>query len=215
MNCEFCDKELNDTDCTNPLCQLQLQIKLLELKRDELRQDVKSNESLLKQLNNIHRLMGITPKGLELMINVSGIDVPGMKISANPEWTWDKISIENAVTIGLHFLGGIEKTAKEWADFVHAKGVKIQIKKDTVKTAEKIKKAEKLRSGADNSTKPVKTTNKLTAFEKLIAQRMKTFGWSQAEAIESIKVMGGKIEECRDLSTLLQFVPESQNETNT
>lgn len=200
MNCEYCDKPLNDVDCDNPICKLQVTIKLLELKRNELAADVKANESRIKELNNIHRLIGITPNGLELMIRTLGIDVPGMKISANDAWSWDKVSVENAVTLGLHFLQGIERSAREWSEFIHTRSVKLKINKSQIETSNKLKIVKKVRDKTV-VTESGKPEIKLTKFEKLVLSNIKTYG-SQDKVIEAFKHMGMPIESCRNLAEL-------------
>jgi hypothetical protein len=232
--CKYCDKEITEGStvegvkckcdktpstcelpsvvvCSGGLCQMRFRLDWQETRINELQAtNDKSQEQIseLKAICNINRVLGLTPKALEVLIQTQGINTQGLMIAQNPEWSWDKMATDDLIVVGMRILESNEKVAHIWAQFLNDKGInRIQVKKDQLEqTNKKLKQAQDIRTGIANSDgskkSPAAIKQVLTKEEKFLLQNMKTLGLSQAEMIKSLGFTGMDFTKCRDLKSL-------------
>jgi hypothetical protein len=203
-NCEVPETVI----CGGPLCQLRFQCDEYKRLFEELKEENEDNKNKLKEIVNINRVLGITPKAFEVLIKTTGINTQGLMISQNPNWSWDILATDDLITVGMSLLEANEKIAHSWAQFLNEKGVnRLSIKKEQLaESNKKLAEAEKIRNGKVEikkvaEAKEKKEKLKLTTEEKMILSSMK-IGLTQAQAIASLSFTGLDFSKIRDLKDL-------------
>lgn len=210
LNCKFkgqenhlcctCDKDESlcevspNVVCDGPLCQFKFQVYYLETELEKLKGQEKEAIASLKELSNSNRILGISPKALEIIIQKEGFNIPTiMFVKHNERFTWDLMKPDDLVTVGLAFMRNYETLAKQWAAFLNEKSVKVNIKKELIdQSSKKVKEAQKSRN--DNGTEKEKpkprVSAKLNDFEKIVLHNMRSMNITMAQAIEFARSMG-------------------------
>lgn len=187
--------------CANSLCNLKYSLDYYKNRLEELKGEAKLNENKLADLIalvNEWRLLNVGSPSSNIVdiIAKGALSIGNVKLYVTQQrLTWDRFPVEvGYIIMCLH-----EEFLKQWGEWLNQKAVKQGIKKDiTDKTNKDLKTSEAIRNGlakADGSLKSekqVKTT--LTKTEKIILDRIKTFGWTQNQAEESLTAMGMVLE---------------------
>ena len=175
--------------CTGVICQFKFQTDFYETKLQDLKLEVKSEASKLKDISNTLRILGIGPEALEVLIRNHEINIPGIFINHDETFSWASMPTEDLVTVGLRFLNSYEKVTKQWASWLNEKAIKVHIKKEQLETTQaNIKKAEKIRNKEVTGDAKPKLV-KFNAFEKVVVAFMER-GLTQEQAESHVRKMG-------------------------